>query len=111
MDAGERRAAVARYKERKTVAGIYAVLCQATGQRWAGHAPDLNTIRNRLWFTLRHGSSPHRSLQAAWNAHGAESFAFAEVERLDEEAVLYLRDRVLKERLHNWCAASGAEAI
>lgn len=111
MDAGERRAAVARYRERKTVAGIYAVLCRATGQRWAGHAPDLSTIRNRLWFTLRHGSSPHRSLQAVWNAHGAESFAFEEIEHLDEEAVPYLRDRMLKDRLRHWCAASGAEAI
>lgn len=110
MDAGERRAAVARYKERKTVAGIYAVLCQATGQHWAGHAPDLSTIRNRLWFTLRHGSSPHHSLQAAWDAHGAESFAFEEVERL-EEAVPNLRGRMLQERLRHWCAASGAEAI
>lgn len=111
MDTGERRAAIARYKERKTVAGIYAVLCRATGQRWAGHAPDLSTIRNRLWFTLRHGSSPHRSLQAAWYAHGAESFAFEEVERLAEETAPYLRDRMLQERLGHWCAASGAEAI
>jgi hypothetical protein len=76
-----------------------------------GRARDLGTVRNRLWFTLRQDGNPHRSLQAAWLEHGAQSFAFEEVERLDDEALAYVRDRILKDRLAYWCATLGAEAI
>ena len=107
----DRRAAVAAYKERKVVAGIYLVSCLATGERWAGQAPDLSTIQNRVWFTLRHGSHRQRSLQAAWNAHGPEAFRFEALERLEDEDIAYVLDRVLKERLAHWQARLGAEAL
>ena len=51
-----RKAAVAAYKERKVETGIYAVRCTASDQVWVGIAPDLSTIQNRLWFTLRQGT-------------------------------------------------------
>lgn len=107
----DRKAALAAYKERKTVAGIYTMRCLPTGQRWIGRAADLGTIQNRLWFTLRHGSHPHRGLQSAWREHGADNFAFEEVERLEAEALSYVRERLLKDRLVHWCTALGAEAI
>lgn len=106
----ERRAAVAACKERKAVAGIYLVRCLATGERWAGQALDLSTIRNRLWFTLRHGSHRGRKLQSAWTTHGEAAFAFEELERLDEKALEAGRERVMKARLAHWCAELGAEA-
>jgi hypothetical protein len=111
MKAEDRKAAVAAYKERRVVAGIYAVLCVPTGQRWIGRTPDLSTVQNRLWFTLRQGNNPHRTLQAAWNERGAESFALEEVERLDEETLAYVRDRILTDRLRYWCRKFDAEAI
>ena len=107
----DRKAAVAAYKERKVVAGIYLVRCGATGECWAGQAPDLSTIRNRVWFTLRHGSHRQRSLQAAWNAHGEAAFSFEEIERLDEKALEAGRERVMKARLAHWCAELGAEGL
>src|SRR2546430_16612026 len=107
----QRKAAVAAYRERKTAAGIYAVVCLGSGQRWVGRAADLDSIQNRLWFTLRHGNCPHPTLQAAWTVHGAETFAMEIIERLDEETLSYVRDRVLKDRLAHWCSAFGAEAI
>jgi len=99
MDGKDRKAAVAAYKERKADAGIYAVRCLPTGLRWIGRTPDLATARNRLWFTLRQGMHANRTLQAAWNELGADSFAFEPVESLDEETLAYVRDRVLKDRL------------
>ena len=76
----DRKAAVAAYKERKVVAGIYLVRCGATGECWAGQAPDLSTIQNRVWFTLRLGSLRQRCLQAAWNAHGESAIALRVLE-------------------------------
>jgi len=111
MKGEARKAATAAYKERKAVAGIYQVRCLSTNQRWVGRAPDLAAIKNRLWFTMRLGSSPYRSLQAAWQAHGEESFTLEELERLEDEEQAYVRDRLLKERLDHWCAKLAAEAI
>lgn len=111
MKGDERRAAVAAYRERKAEAGIYAVRCAASGEIWVGGAPDLSTIQNRIWFTLRQGSSTHRSLQAAWRAHGAEAFGFEVLERFDEEEVAYVRDRRLKEGAARWAAGLGATRI
>lgn len=86
-------------------------MCLATDQRWVGAAPDLSTVENRLWFTLRQGMNPHRSLQAAWKAHGAAAFAVEELERLPEEEDRYLRDSLLKERKKFWSSKEMAEKI
>jgi hypothetical protein len=106
----DRKAALQRYKERKVEAGIYKIRCHATGASWVGRAPDLSTIGNRTWFTLRHGSHSNKPLQAAWNAQGADAFAFEIVEALEEkpEESAFLRDRRLKARLEHWREALGA---
>lgn len=102
MKGEDRKAAMAAYKERKVEAGIYAIRCAPSGQIWIGGAPDLSTIRNRHWFVLRQGLHTNRMLQAAWVAHGGEAFAFEVLERLDEEEIGYVRDRLLKEALARW---------
>jgi hypothetical protein len=111
MNPKQRKAAVAAYRERKAVAGIYAVTCRPSGQRWIGRAPDLGTIQNRLWFTLRQGGCPHQALQAAWNRHGPDAFSLEIIERIEDEALAYVRDGILKDRLSHWCSAVGAEAV
>jgi len=111
MTPDQRKAAIASYKERKTVGGIYAVTCHASDQRWIGYAPDLGTIQNRLWFTLRQGGCLCPSLQTAWTRHGPDTFSLEELERLEAETLAYVRDRLAAERLAHWCAVHGAEAI
>jgi hypothetical protein len=111
MNREQRKAAVAAYRERKAVAGIYAVVCHASGERWIGRAPDLHTIQNRLWFTLRQGSCLHPALQAAWNQHGPDAFSVDIIERLERETLVYVRDGLLKDRLSHWCSTFGADAI
>jgi hypothetical protein len=111
MNRDQRKAAVSAYRERKSVAGIYAVVCRPSGERWIGRALDLDTVQNRLWFTLRHGGCAHRSLQTAWNVHGPDAFTLDIIERLDDETLSYVRDRALKDRLAHWCSALVAEAI
>ena len=111
MTRDDRKAAKAAYKERKTVAGIYSVRCRPSGQIWVGRAPDVDTMQNRLWFTLRFGNDPHRSLQAAWTTHGAGSFTFEILERLKEEDLPYIRQDLLKGRLAHWQVALEATSI
>jgi hypothetical protein len=111
MKVAARKAAVAAYKERKVIAGVYAVRCAPTGQCWVGRTPNLGAVQNRLWFTLRHGGYPQRALQAAWRDYGAEAFAFEELERLDDEMLADLGDRGLKDRLAHWRETLDAEPI
>ena len=111
MELEKRRAAIAAYREREVVPGIYAVRCASTGECWVGRAPDLSTIHNRLWFTLRLGSCPHRTLQQAWQENGAEAFSFERVEELDSEELGFALDRVMGERLEHWCEQLSARRI
>ncbi|MGX0960117.1 hypothetical protein AB7M63_000566 [Bradyrhizobium japonicum] len=107
----DRKAAIAAYKERKTIAGIYVVRCAASGEAWVGQAPNLQTIQNRIWFSLRQGSHTCPTLRAAWNAHGEASLTFGECERLDDEETDYVRNALLKERMLHWRSVLKAEAI
>ena len=107
----DRKAAVAAYKERRAIPGIYALRCEASGEIWVGQTPDLTTASNRIWFTLRQGSSPHRDLQSAWNRHGADQFAFDELERFDDPELGLVPDAVIRKRLAHWRARLDAAAI
>jgi hypothetical protein len=107
----DRKAAIAAYKERKAVAGIFVIRCNASPQTWVGQTPNLDKIQNRIWFTLRQGSHTCRSLQSAWTTHGPDSLTFEECERLDEEETAYIRDARLKERAVHWRKELGAEVV
>jgi hypothetical protein len=102
MKSDDRTAAIAAYKKRKNVAGIFAVRCAATSQAWIGQTLNLDTIQNRIWFSLRVGSHSNRDLQRAWSAHGAEHFTFEPLELLKDEELPYVRDALLKERFVHW---------
>ena len=106
-----RKAAIAAYKERKTIAGIYLIRCKASPETWVGQAPNLEKIQNRIWFSLRQVSHTCESLQAAWTAHGPDSLTFEECERLEEEETAYIRNALLKERVQHWRSQFGAEAV
>jgi hypothetical protein len=73
---------------------------------------NLDAQQNSVWFSLRHGGSPNREMQAAWKTHGEDAFAFDEVEVVDvEELSAYLVNQRLQERLKHWCAELGAGRV
>src|SRR3954464_12978596 len=111
MDASEKKKAAADWRQRKAEAGIYAIRCTPTGQTWLGRAPDLATIWTRMSFALRLGSHPRPSLQAAAKAHGAGSFTFDIVEKLEKTESDSARDAFLKTRLAAWRETLGAELV
>ena len=91
MKGDDRKASIAR--------GICAVRCAGSGETWLGQSLNLDTIQNRIWFTLRMGKHPNRSLQKAWRDHGTNNFTFEIVEALADEETTYVRDALLRERL------------
>jgi hypothetical protein len=100
----KRRAAAVAYKERKTVAGVFALRCRANEQSFVGRALDIDKIRNRLVFSLNGGSHPQRELQAAWTRFGEAAFAFEILERLELASSAYVRDAALRDRVEFWRA-------
>jgi hypothetical protein len=111
MRRDDRKAAIAAYKKRKSAVGIYLVRCTRTGATWVGQCETLDTIQNRIWFTLRQGNNPNTSLQDAWRTFGAESFSFEVLEQLAEEEQSYIRNALLKERLAHWRTTLDAELM
>jgi hypothetical protein len=111
MKVEARKAAVAAYKERKVVGGVFLVRCETSGQIWVGHWPDLSTIQTRIWFALRHDTYPRKDLLDAWRKHGEDSFSFEIMERLEDETSSYVRAAKLKERSSYWRETLGAGSI
>ena len=107
----DRKAAIAAWKERKPAAGIYAIRCVPSGERWLGQAADLATVQNRHWFALRMGSHTNRALQAAWTQHGAEAMVFEVVEALAEEDDATVQASRLRNALRRWRDETGAAAV
>jgi hypothetical protein len=111
MTSADRKAMIADYKDRETVAGVFAVICSATGRAWVGQSRHIDTRQNGLWFELRLGGSPYRSLQAEWKAHGGDSFRFEQVDRLSPDLSDMARKDELKKRAALWAARLQAELI
>lgn len=111
MTSADRKALIADYKDRATVAGVFAVVCSATGRAWVGQSRHIDTQQNGLWFALRLGSSPFRSLQAEWNAHAPDDFRFEQLDRLPTDLSEFARKDELKKRAALWAARLDAERL
>lgn len=102
MNQQDRKTAIAAYKEQKTVAGVFAVICSATGEAWVGPSRHVDTQKNGLWFSLRQGTCRNPALQAAWTRYGEPDFRFEQLDRLPEDTSPVLRDLELKKRVGLW---------
>jgi hypothetical protein len=106
-----RKEAIRKFKEHKAPQGAFAIRCAASGRVWVGSSNNLDAIRNRTWFTLRHGSHPESSLQSEWNRHGEQSFAYEVLEQLDDDAhALEIAD-LLSAAKAAWIERLGAAPI
>ena len=111
MKGEARKAAIAAYKERKAVAGVYAVRCEGSAEVWVGQWLDVETIKTRIWFGLRQGGNPNRAMLAAWQKHGEASFSFEVLETHEDNVAPYIRADALKKRAAHWCEALSARPI
>lgn len=107
----DRKTAIAAYKERKTIAGVFVIRCTASSQAWVGQTPNLEKIQNRIWFTLRMGSHRNAELQRASSAHGADNLSLETLERIEDEELGYVRDTLLKERVQHWRSLLNASTV
>jgi len=106
-----RKQAIREFKERKSLRGVFAVRCTATGQVWVGSSLNLGATQNGSWFALRHGCHLNRALQKEWNDHGEPAFQYEVLERLDEDLSAMAASDLLKEKKGQWVARFGAQPL
>jgi len=111
MDPAAKKEAIKEYKERKPFRGAFALRSTATGHVWVGSSPNLDAIRNRLWFALGMGNHQDKVLQEEWNSHGAESFQYEVLEKLDDDILPMEVGDLLKEKRLHWAAKLGARTV
>jgi hypothetical protein len=104
----DKKEAIRKFKEQKTLRGAFAVRCTASGRVWVGSSLNLGSQKNSLWFALRVGKHLQKSLQEEWNVHGEPAFAYEILEQLDDDAhPLGVADLLKKKKAH-WIVELGA---
>jgi hypothetical protein len=107
-----RKALLQAYKEKPASPGVFALRCTASGQVWVQSSLNLESQSNRIWFSLRLGTHRNAAAQAAWNQHGAATFAFEVLERIVEpDLEPYVLAARLKARTLHWRTELGAPAL
>ena len=110
MDNARKKELARAYKEQKVRPGVFAVRCAASGEAWVAQTPDIDKRQSGLWFQLRMGGFPGKSLQQAWNTHGEAAFAFEILEEIRDENAKMI-PLLLKEREAYWRKQLGAVAL
>ena len=110
MDNASKKEAIRDYKERKQLQGVFAIRCDASGEVWVGSSRNLDAQQNRELFVLRSGLHRNKTMQAAWNAHGADAFRYEIVEEVEDENALLIPS-LIKDREKHWRAELNAAAV
>jgi hypothetical protein len=109
MSSQSRKEAIREFKERKTPRGIFCV--KRGTDVWVGSYPNLDAARNGVWFALRMGSHPNKAMQASWNEHGEDAFAFEVLEKFDEDLAPMTLNDLYKARTRHWMEQLGAMPV
>ena len=110
MSNSRKRDLIREYKEREKREGIFALRCAPTGEVWVASSRDLDKQENGIRFQLKMGSHMNKALQAAWNDHGADAFAFEVLEGIKDDNALLI-PALLKDRLAHWLERLGARKL
>lgn len=92
-----RKVLLMKWKEQKTVAGVFQIKNIKNHKVFVDSAPNINTL-NRQKFMLEYQSHPNKSLQTEWNEFGAGAFTFDVLEALEKNPDQYydLKDSLKK---------------
>jgi hypothetical protein len=78
-----KKEALAQYKEREIVGGVYAIRNTISGKMLVEATADLQGSKNRFAFSQQTGSCVYLKLQSDWNRPGGGGqFAFEALEEL-----------------------------
>jgi hypothetical protein len=97
------------YRETVIRKGIFKVHSTTSGETWIESSPNIDTIKNRVWFTLGMGNHPNRRLQETWNTSGADAMEFEIIEIFPDDLSGVALENTIKERKEFWMKELGAQ--
>jgi hypothetical protein len=108
LSKADKKEAIRKFKEQKTLRGAFAVRCTASGRVWVGSSLNLGSQKNSTWFALRLGKHLQKSLQEEWNVYGEPAFEYEILEQLDDDVHPLGVADLRKKRKADWIAELGA---
>ena len=112
IDKSRRKEIARAWSERKRSQGVFAVRCAASGEVWVDASRNLDSQKNSIWFSLRLGSHRNKAAQAAWTAHGEDSFAYEILEEITDDTLTPMGvSDLLKTRERHWRTQLGATSL
>jgi hypothetical protein len=111
LSKADKKEAIRKFKEQKTLLGAFAVRCTASRRVWVGASLNLGTQKNSIWFALRLGKHLDKSLQEEWNVHGEPAFEYEILEALDDDVHPLQVADLLKQKKSHWIAQLGARPV
>lgn len=109
MDSNRKAELKRTYKETALRKGVFKVYSSKTDQTWVGTSSNVDSFKNRIWFTLKWGNQPNHDLQQAWNEGGSDSIEYEVIEVFKDDVTGYALERLMKERMQHWIEKLGAE--
>lgn len=70
-------------------AGVYALVCDATGEKYVGSSGNIRHRISQHFSNLRHNRHPNELIQALFDKHGQEAFSFYMIEAVDDQEKRY----------------------
>jgi hypothetical protein len=99
----------AQYLERKKIMGIFKISFVGDENIYLGAAPDIETIQNRISFTLKHTNDNKNEIAYLYKKFGLAHMKFDILEAIEFEADNYIRRKILKEKLGQYLLALNAK--
>ena len=85
MEKQDRRDAIAAYKARKNVGGVFCIRNTVTGRVLLSRAVDLKGSENRFSFAQMTDMCTDHALRDDWKQYGSKAFVFEVLETLTQK--------------------------
>lgn len=93
-----------------TRAGVYAIVCEPTGEVYVGASSWLSNRRTSHFSQLRNGCHNCRRLQERYQTHGGDAFSWVVLEAVDADDGLEMA-RLLEKAEQKWFGRFASSSI
>lgn len=94
-----------------TTCGIYEIRHTPSGVRYIGSSRTIEKRWRSHGYALRKGTHPNGRLQASWNKHGADQFAFVIVAVVGQDDLLRVETEMIRDAIGPMCFNAKDQAV
>jgi len=86
MDSAKRKELRNAYKDKTAIGGIYCIRCRGNDRAWVKSTTNLAGQKSKFDFAVSTDCCPEPAMHKEWLKYGTQSFSFAIIEELKQEA-------------------------